>query len=168
MSEPLFHSPGDDVVFLDRLVGLPCPKCQGDLVVASASGLKIVGCQQCRGLLLQKNVMAGLVRSRRAQHLSGDGVSQPFDQSELRQTSFCVACQAEMETHAYGGPGSVVIDSCAHCGLAWLDADELQRIVEAPGNRQCSAGDLAGLDGHMLDSDPQAWATFIAAFVRSN
>ena len=84
MSQFLFHTPGDDVVFLDRLVGLPCPKCQGELVIATASGLKIAGCQQCRGLLLQKNVMAGLVRSRRAQHGGEDAKPEPISESDLR------------------------------------------------------------------------------------
>ena len=38
-----------------------------------------------------------------------------------------------MITHPYFGPGNVVIDSCEHCELVWLDFGELQQIVDAPG-----------------------------------
>ncbi len=167
MNDTGFHSPEDDVVFLDRLVGLPCPKCQGELVIASASGLKIAGCQQCHGLLLQKNVMAGLIRNRRATWPGEDANPRPVDPDELRESCYCVACEQEMETHIYGGPGNVIIDSCAQCGLAWLDVTELRRITEAPGNRDCTAGDLAGLDAHMLDRSEITWAAFVEAFVEA-
>ena len=36
---------------------------------------------------------------------------------------------------SYGGPGNVIIDTCEHCSLNWLDYGELQRIVRAPDER---------------------------------
>jgi Zn-finger nucleic acid-binding protein len=40
-----------------------------------------------------------------------------------------------MDTHPYGGPGNVIMDTCEHCSLNWLDYGELQRIVRAPDER---------------------------------
>jgi Zn-finger nucleic acid-binding protein len=40
-----------------------------------------------------------------------------------------------MEVHPYYGPGNVVVDSCCHCGLVWLDAGEISMIETAPGAR---------------------------------
>jgi Zn-finger nucleic acid-binding protein len=37
-----------------------------------------------------------------------------------------------MINHLYGGPGNVLLDSCEHCRVNWLDAGELRRIVIAP------------------------------------
>jgi Zn-finger nucleic acid-binding protein len=37
-----------------------------------------------------------------------------------------------MDTHPYGGPGNVIIDTCENCSVNWLDHGELQRIVRAP------------------------------------
>ena len=38
-----------------------------------------------------------------------------------------------MSTHPYYGPGNIVIDTCAGCGVIWLDFGELNRVVAAPG-----------------------------------
>jgi len=38
-----------------------------------------------------------------------------------------------MEAHPYYGPGNVIMDSCGHCDLVWLDFGELRQIVDAPG-----------------------------------
>jgi len=37
-----------------------------------------------------------------------------------------------MDTHLYGGPGNVIIDTCESCALMWLDYGELERMVRAP------------------------------------
>jgi Zn-finger nucleic acid-binding protein len=37
-----------------------------------------------------------------------------------------------MDTHFYGGPGSIVIDNCAECEVNWLDRGELRRVALAP------------------------------------
>jgi Zn-finger nucleic acid-binding protein len=40
-----------------------------------------------------------------------------------------------MEAHHYCGPGNIVIDTCMHCNLAWLDHGELSKITRSPGRR---------------------------------
>ena len=47
----------------------------------------------------------------------------------------CPQCHRRMDTHLYGGPGNVVIDSCEECSLIWLDRGELMHIVHAPDDR---------------------------------
>lgn len=37
-----------------------------------------------------------------------------------------------MDTHYYGGPGNVILDSRSVCYWNWLDTGELWRIVRAP------------------------------------
>jgi Zn-finger nucleic acid-binding protein len=46
-----------------------------------------------------------------------------------------------MDTHPYGGPGNVIIDTCENCSLNWLDYGELQHIVRAPDERYVIAID---------------------------
>ncbi len=36
-----------------------------------------------------------------------------------------------MDVHPYYGPGNIVIDTCADCGLMWLDHGELTRVEQA-------------------------------------
>ena len=31
------------------------------------------------------------------------------------------------------GPGNIVIDTCHHCDLIWLDYGEITKVVNAPG-----------------------------------
>jgi Zn-finger nucleic acid-binding protein len=50
-----------------------------------------------------------------------------------------------MATHAYQGPGNLVIDTCAPCDLIWLGTGELARTVEAPGRDRGTA--LRGGEG---------------------
>lgn len=38
-----------------------------------------------------------------------------------------------MNTHPYYGPGNVVIDTCSHCEVIWLDRAELGTTTGAPG-----------------------------------
>jgi Zn-finger nucleic acid-binding protein len=38
-----------------------------------------------------------------------------------------------MNTSPYSGPGNIVVDTCVHCGLMWLDCGELTVMANAPG-----------------------------------
>jgi Zn-finger nucleic acid-binding protein len=44
-----------------------------------------------------------------------------------------------MDTHPYCGPGNIVIDSCNHCNVVWLDRGELGQVVNAPGRDRGAA-----------------------------
>ena len=50
-----------------------------------------------------------------------------------------------MTTHAYQGPGSIVIDTCDRCDVIWLGTGELASTVGAPGRDRGSA--LRGGEG---------------------
>jgi hypothetical protein len=55
------------------------------------------------------------------------------DRGELDRRIPCPACGQTMVTDWYYGGGSTVLDTCPPCDLAWLDAGEMKRIVNAPG-----------------------------------
>jgi len=62
----------------------------------------------------------------------GGTIQPPADAADLQRRMNCPACHRRMDTHFYGGPGNVVIDSCENCCLTWLDGGELTRIARAP------------------------------------
>ncbi len=121
--------------FLDRETEIDCPRCENRLGIAMLDQVKIAGCQSCAGFLIQNEIFATLVREQRAEYSGDDVPAKPPNQNDLNKHCYCPACGEQMETHFYMGPGRVVIDSCIHCGLLWLDGDELKRIVQAPGAR---------------------------------
>ncbi len=74
---------------------------------------------------------------RTRQEISVDASRQP-DWSEMDRRIHCPQCGHEMDTHAYGGGGNVIIEDCENCSLNWLDANELERIAQAPDREYAS------------------------------
>jgi Zn-finger nucleic acid-binding protein len=64
---------------------------------------------------------------------------QPLNQAELQRQILCPLCSCAMATHAYLGPGNIVVDTCDRCNVIWLDYGELQRTVNAPGRDRGAA-----------------------------
>ncbi|HEY4262969.1 MAG TPA: zf-TFIIB domain-containing protein [Schlesneria sp.] len=125
----------DRVSPLDHPGGFDCPRCRQSLVVAAMDGLKVEHCQGCRGVIIQRHLFATLVRNRRADFRGADARPIPLDFDQLKLIVDCPSCKQAMEVHPYYGPGNIVIDSCSHCGLVWLDSGEMSRIEVAPGRR---------------------------------
>ena len=126
-----FHFPeetGDGVAVLDAPAGGDCPVCRRSLVQALLEGEQVAYCEQCRGFLTAQPAFARIVTRRRAKHGPNERRVEPFDATELRRKVNCPRCDRRMETHAYGGGGNAVVDSCERCRLVWLDAGELAVI----------------------------------------
>lgn len=115
---------------------LACPRCRAALVSASLDGEAVALCDACDGLLAPRESFARVVRTRRMTFSGIEITPQPIEASELSRQVQCPRCARTMETHPYFGSGAVVVDSCAGCGLIWLDAGELTEIESAPGKRQ--------------------------------
>jgi Zn-finger nucleic acid-binding protein len=113
----------------------PCPICDQQLSFGVLDGLPAAACATCRGFLMTFDNFAKLVRARRAHGREGHAPPSALDPAALRRRVACPACRAAMEAHPYGGPGPVVVDSCARCRLIWLDAGEIGIIERAPGRR---------------------------------
>lgn len=125
----------DGVRVLDVVALESCPVCKVPLVHAAVNGERILYCNRCRGLLVEMEVFVAILDELRSRQPGTEfSVRQP-DWNDLKRHINCPRCGAEMETHPYGGPGNVIIDSCEHCSMNWLDYSELQRIVRAPDRR---------------------------------
>lgn len=122
-------------VILDRSSGVKCPACQSELVIGELEGCQFAGCRECEGMLFQQSVFAKLVQHLRATTSATVLIPDPMDAGELKVDRTCPSCLRSLETHAYGGAGNAVIDTCIGCGLIWLDAGEMTKLVRAPGKR---------------------------------
>jgi hypothetical protein len=78
------------------------------------------------------DVFADFIVEMRASLGVRPGELTPPDARELDRRLFCPQCHIRMDTHRYGGPGNVIVDSCSKCELIWLDHGELLRIIHAP------------------------------------
>jgi Zn-finger nucleic acid-binding protein len=125
----------DGVQVLEDHSRLTCPRCRMPLTAAVVEGQKSLHCESCRGLLVTNSTFGHIVGVRRSRFDGSKLPPVPFDPAELDRAVACPACQRRMDTHPYGGPGPVVVDTCPECTLIWLDHGELAKIERAPGSR---------------------------------
>lgn len=150
----------EDIRVLGAPAGAPlCPTCNKPLAFATIAERSGHFCEQCRGLLLSREVFVALVQTKRAWASSVPRQPLPLDKRELERETACPGCGRRMETHPYYGPGAVVIDTCPRCDLIWLDTGEMDRIVDAPGrdrgcNYRAGEGGWKGKDEKEEPSDP--------------
>ena len=128
-------SAGDDGVKVLQLdADTSCPVCDKPLATAVIDDrIDARHCQGCRGVLLSRANFATIVEQRRLWAATPPVTPAPLDRRELERKLMCPQCAADMSTHPYYGPGSVVIDSCESCHVVWLDFGELRQIADAPG-----------------------------------
>jgi Zn-finger nucleic acid-binding protein len=121
----------DGVRVLGEPSGQNCPVCTTDLVHATLDNIRIRYCTKCHGMLVPMGALSALVDAVQGEKRGGT-IQPPADAEDLQRKINCPACHRHMDTHFYGGPGNVVIDSCENCCLTWLDSGELTRIAQAP------------------------------------
>ena len=119
----------------DRATGVSCPVCQTELRIGAVGGCQFAGCSSCKGMLFQQEVFASLVRHLRAMKPDPQNIPMPLDPKQLNVRRLCPTCAQTFDTHAYGGPGNAVIDTCFQCGVIWFDQGEFTKLVDAPGKR---------------------------------
>jgi Zn-finger nucleic acid-binding protein len=111
-----------------------CPLCQKALVRAVLGGRETIEyCEQCHGMLMARRAFADTLISRRGSATTASITPPPPDPRDLTRHLTCPRCDQPMVTDWYYGPGGIVIDTCPSCDLVWLDAGELQRVIDAPG-----------------------------------
>lgn len=114
--------------------GIACPHCHVPLQIVTLDD-RFQGhqCPHCQGFLFDRNTFRLTIETRRAMATTPPDPPRPLNQDELKRGIACPACTRSMDTHPYLGPGTIVIDTCSHCSLIWLDNGELNRVVNAPG-----------------------------------
>lgn len=122
----------DGVRILEENAGPPCPVCGAPLADSAIEGQRLRSCVRCRGVLIPMDRFGVLVAGLRARRAAGELPARPLNPADLERRIHCPGCGEPMHTHAYAGPGNVVIDNCPQCRLNWLDHAELQRIAGAP------------------------------------
>lgn len=122
----------DGVRVLGESASEACPVCAVPLSHAAVAGERIRYCGQCHGMLIPMGVFVNVIEDLRAHRNGAAGSVHPPVWDDLQRHIRCPQCGHDMETHLYGGPGNVVIDSCEQCDLNWLDPGELMRIIRAP------------------------------------
>ena len=108
-----------------------CPVCKTRLAEARIEGCPVQYCVSCHGALVEMKYFATLSDAVRARE-SQAGVALPRRQRPGDRVLSCPICAQPMESHLFGGPGNIVLDTCEHCLVNWLDPGELRRIARAP------------------------------------
>ena len=122
---------------LGKETDFQCPKCNQALAVGLLhESVQVCFCENCLGYVIDNQSFGALAMELRRQYTGPDDAPKPIDPRQLDDCEPCPACLETMQVHPYYGPGSIVIDTCMHCQLAWLDHGELSRIVRAPGPRK--------------------------------
>lgn len=125
----------EGVALSEQTNDLPCPLCRAALREARVADRPASACTACGGLLCAMEHFAAIVQTRRQEYSGPENAPRLINPAEFERSLRCPKCSATMGTYPYGGGGSVVIDTCLHCGLIWLDAGELSALERAPGRR---------------------------------
>ena len=125
----------DGIVISERAADVVCPRCNREMFFGELLKTKVVVCSICQGVVIQCGELGALVELLRRDYAGSDDPPRPLDPQELEVAVPCPACGSTMEVHPYGGPGNIVIDSCAECQIVWLDGAELSRIIRGSGRR---------------------------------
>jgi len=123
----------DGVKVWGAVSNVACPVDKVPLVTASISKIDVLHCTTCRGLLIKQPLFRAIVEYRRAISPALDRPPRPWKPHDEKRQLQCPTCERSMDNHLYYGPGTVMIDTCAHCGVIWLDHGELSNMVNAPG-----------------------------------
>ena len=116
-----------------RKYGIHRPGCREEMEFCELQSSQFAGCPSCNALLFQQPVFAKLTLHLRTKAALPKLVPAPMDSAQLTIERSCPTCGARLETHAFCGPGNAVIDTCFPCGVIFLDAGELSKLVSAPG-----------------------------------
>ena len=106
---------------------LKCPVCKEAMIVAAYGSVEIDSCAVCGGIWLDRGELEALVGRPVAPHDKPDPSLGPPDRD-------CPVCVAKLAKDRYGRPpygGQVVIDRCPHGDGIWLDAGEMEQILDA-------------------------------------
>ncbi len=123
----------DGVRELGEKSGLQCPVCRGNLVSAALPGSEVLQGEKCKGLLIGQRELREAVEYLRAGASGPPDIPKAMNPEELKRKIQCPCCGKAMDTHAYSGPGNIVVDLCPDCRVVWLDSGKLGRIINAPG-----------------------------------
>lgn len=111
---------------------LDCPVCATKLSKARLLDHGLLYCQSCQGMLIPMDDLVPLTDDLRVASGAPAYVGRPPDPKDLYRRLACPQCHQTMDTHAYCGPGNIIMDTCEPCALHWLDHGELHRIALAP------------------------------------
>jgi Zn-finger nucleic acid-binding protein len=112
-----------------------CPLCRVNLNQARLLEYALLYCSECRGMLVPMHDFVRLTDDLRARRDGPAYAGHPPDPRDLERVTCCPLCESKMDTHLYGGPGNIVMDTCERCEVHWLDQGELRRIVLAADHR---------------------------------
>ena len=108
-----------------------CPVCHTPLNRGLVETRDLLYCTSCHGMLVSMDEIMPILEGLRSHRDRPAGYLAPRDRDHDR-TLACPLCGREMDRHAYGGGGNVMVDSCEDCSQLWLDRGELRKIVIAP------------------------------------
>ena len=108
-----------------------CPLCHGKLADGALESVPLLYCPACHGMLILMNDFIPLLSLLRAHYTRFASFIAPRA-SDADRVLLCPRCNAQMDSHPYGGGGNVNVDSCESCESIWLDSGELRKIASAP------------------------------------
>ena len=152
---PQAASPDGVIMLDDEAIDIKCPVCGVALSKAAVEGARVLHCPKCRGVLAGQAAFFNIVKYRRARASGPPDRPRPLNQEDLNRRLYCPHCDQLMDTHPYYGPGNIVIDTCGHCAVIWLDHGEIGVITDAPG-RDRGRGWLVP-PGQQKDDDDDDW-----------
>jgi Zn-finger nucleic acid-binding protein len=136
-----------------------CPCCADLLQTGVIEGRRGLYCGLCFGMLLRHEDFGGIIQERQARRAGIEPAEpRPVDPKAFHRRLNCPSCHAQMDVHPYYGPGNIVIDTCAQCGLMWLDHGELTRVEQSAARRfsladTSSAWPASAPGGHSSSTD---------------
>lgn len=108
-----------------------CPRCSGELLVVQVGGARLRECARCSGVWVAPDDFTRVTTDaeQQAAMLAFRADASPAAAETRVQYLGCPECGKLMNRNNFQRISGVIVDQCREHG-AWLDADELRRIIE--------------------------------------
>ena len=111
----------------------PCPVCKVAMQQAVLDEqFPVAFCLTCRGVLTPRTTFATVINKRRRVGDWAAGGAGAARSARTRARARLSSLRQAADDDPYAGPGNVVIDSCAACGVIWLDFGEMRQTWTRP------------------------------------
>jgi len=108
-----------------------CPRCHLTLDTTDYQGVDLESCSRCGGQWLDPEHLRSILDTVEAPAGQTTPPASGADRRAAKENLPCPSCGQALAPFNYAGDSGIILDKCFACGHIWLDAGELEEVLQA-------------------------------------